>query len=862
MKQIIRSEIILDNLVINQQFSTTFNNYALVVDTETSVDISQKARIAMFTLFDLQEAAKHPDTIEYASQGMVVYNLTPNELVLIRAYCKENNLHLISQETFITKLLYPSLAQGAMLIGHNINFDIGALCTDFMLVPDTKQFRFKLCTCNETQNLLHTHDKISAPCDIHPTIIIEHVKTKRFIMYVEADNYGAIGDTITLGNALLGLGKSSLNDMIKRYGFTDKGKKAVESYGTPYDATFFEYAMHDVYLTSTLISAEYQLYLQHGISKQFHTIMSEASVGKAYNEKLGVPPFKLVHSEVPKFMFDRANGSYYGGRSEVHIRMKPTQILYADFKSEYPLVNALLNSQSYLLADYIRIEHCVSEAIELINSITLEDLQQKETWKILTMLVKVEVTNGILPAKLELASSTKIYGQMTVKPPAKVIQWYSMLDIIASKIRTGIAPTILDAYRLVPQRSIRTNQIDVLGNKNYHVDLRRDDFFVKVIDLRDSVKSELKQVKQTIKTAPSNELYQRKNFLENLQLALKLMANSTSYGILVETREVERKDIAGKYNAQPIGIHITAGARLLLAIAEKLGLDRSIEHAFCDTDSFAYAKPDDMHEEEFYTKVMECIHWFKPLSPYASSDEIFELEDVNFLNGELTKLYALCVSAKRYVLYNKLSNGTYLIRKMSEHGLPYYLTDFEIALPDDIVDIERDELDKRKYKPERYCLWYRAIQQIEQGNYPTVVKELWSNQLAIEQTTITTPKQYQYFNYIPDVRPFSFFVVTPKSRFKHRRDRYYMPYITNGTMINQLLLEGKVRKVKTNEVVTSVDLDTIQERLEDFFLHAENKSSNGHNIGTMERRNLEDIVVQERIRSGKKVDSTEQATLW
>jgi hypothetical protein len=383
--------------------------------------------------------------------------------------------------------------------------------------------------------------------------------------------------------------------------------------------------------------------------------------------------------------------------------------------------------------------------------------------------------------------------------------------VIASKIRTGNIPTILDAYRLIPKGHITTNELDIFSNPDYHVDLKHDDFFVKVVDLRDTVNAEIKKTEKELQQSPTDELYSKLNLNTNLKLALKLMANSTSYGILVESREVKKQDIAGKYNSLPVGVHITSGARLLLAIAEKLGKDRGIEHGLCDTDSFAYALPDDMSFEIFYAKVLECINWFTPLSPYAKQDAIFELESYNYVNGELTPLYLYGVSPKRYVLYNK-HEGIYTIRKLSEHAMTSYSTDIEVSLPDDIADIPRNETDTRIYKPDRYCLWYRAIQYAENNSTPYVPSEVWSNQLALEQKTISSPRIYSYHKYIAEIRPFSFFTVTPLSKNKKNKHRYYMPYTRTGKEIYEYLQLGMIREIKTNVVVSEIYIDTIQDR--------------------------------------------------
>jgi hypothetical protein len=65
-------------------------------------------------------------------------------------------------------------------------------------------------------------------------------------------------------------------------------------------------------------------------------IFSEANLGKAYLREFGVPPFLRAHPEVPPEVHGYGMVAYYGGRSEVHIRLQPTEVLYCDFKSQYP----------------------------------------------------------------------------------------------------------------------------------------------------------------------------------------------------------------------------------------------------------------------------------------------------------------------------------------------------------------------------------------------------------------------------------------------------------------------------------------------------------------------------------------------
>jgi hypothetical protein len=97
--------------------------------------------------------------------------------------------------------------------------------------------------------------------------------------------------------------------------------------------------------------------------------------------------------------------------------------------------------------------------------------------------------------------------------------------------------------------------------------------------------------------------------LNSDQLALKILANSTSYGIFVEiiVRDldvpetlichgpsegefpVESKKIEepGRYFHPLLSTLITGAARLMLAVAERLCSEKGLDWAFCDTDSLA-----------------------------------------------------------------------------------------------------------------------------------------------------------------------------------------------------------------------------------------------------------------------------------
>jgi len=180
-------------------------------------------------------------------------------------------------------------------------------------------------------------------------------------------------------------------------------------------------------------------------------------------------------------------------------------------------------------------------------------------------------------------------------------------------------PAVLQAWHFTardPQSGLKA--CTIAGNPAYQVDPYKDDFYRRLIELRQEVKSKMKEAN----AAGDVELVDR---LDAEQQAMKITANSTSYGIFVEmnvtdyesTRkltcfgnkgsgfDIETKNVEepGNYFHPLLGTLITGAARLMLAITEKLVGENGLEWAMCDTDSLAFACPDNMHSEDFLSQI-------------------------------------------------------------------------------------------------------------------------------------------------------------------------------------------------------------------------------------------------------------------
>jgi hypothetical protein len=339
------------------------------------------------------------------------------------------------------------------------------------------------------------------------------------------------------------------------------------------------------------------------------------------------------------------------------------------------------------------------ETRSFIESIDLDTLQSPATWQHLTTLVRVLPDGDIFPVRAAYsgeAQSTIGANYLSSDSPV----WFTLADWIAAKLLTGKAPHVVEAFSFsagAPQAGLRP--IDIAGNPKFRVDPLTTDLFKRVIEFRQSIK-------ERMKTATGAER-ERLNIEQN---ALKICANSTSYGIWVEVN-VERRpfrkgvtvrsstcepfsfqtDIAempGSYFHPLLATLITGAARLMLAISERLLTDRGLEWAFCDTDSMAIAKPVNMGGSAVNELVGEIVEWFVALNPYVFGGSILKIEDenVSLKTGEPEPLICLAISSKRYALFNLAPDGSPIMRKVSAHGLghllpPYSEDDAPLDLP-------------------------------------------------------------------------------------------------------------------------------------------------------------------------------------
>ena len=631
----------------------------LVFDTETTIDRFQELKFGSFRLYR-DNLLRQEGLISSA-------NLTEIEREVLNQYSTGNNLKIYPAKVFIEKILVPEAYYlGTLCVGFNLPFDLSRLairCTE-----GRKHWKDGF-TLILTDNIFF------------PRIRIKSLNSKAsFIEFAKPFKYekkashikGNFLDLRTFGWALTNAGLS-LSLACERFA-VEHGKGETDEHGkvTP---EYIDYNRSDVLATWEVYLKMMEEFNKHPIGLLPTKAFSPASIGKAYLKAMGIESLIKKQPVFSNEVLGQAMASYYGGRAEVKARKISVPITYLDVLSMYPSVFILQDLWRIVIAEELETVESTEAVQKFLEGITVDGLFQKENWLSMPALVEVLPENDILPvrAKYEPGGDFQIgINYISSSKPS----WYTLADVVASKLLTGKIPKALRAYRIVPI-GIQEGLKDVLLGGEVYVDPQKDDFFKLLIEKR-------KEIQLEAKSCPDPAKMQR---LESLQLFLKILANSTSYGIFAEfnrkDQEGSRVEVYGTEQfsasvdfieepgpfANPlIATVITGAARLILAMIEVLAGKEGASYAFCDTDSMAIIGEDT-------TTAEKIVERFKALCPYKFGGSLLKIEDENYLEGTKIRepLYCYGISAKRYVLFN-LRDGKPIIRKCSEHGLGHLIS--------------------------------------------------------------------------------------------------------------------------------------------------------------------------------------------
>jgi hypothetical protein len=746
----------------------TPSKWTIVFDCETSVEANQQLRVGFF---QTREKSK----LERSGLFFDPSAISESEERLIRSYASLHNLEVLTIAQFRTDVLLKyGYTRHATIVGFNLPFDISRIALDHGVARRDKRGGYSFLLTRNSE---------------HPRIRVKHLSSRAAMIdfakpegqdtpkgerkrKLKVDTYrGHFVDIKTLASALLSR-RFSLRSLAETLR-TPSQKHETEEHGAITD-TYLDYARADVQVTWECYEELSRRYAEHGLSQAVSKILSEATIGKAYLHDMGIKPFLGCDPAFDRRHFGRILCTYYGGRAEIRNRRVVREVIYCDFKSMYPTVNGLMGLWEFVISQGIKPSDTTAETSVLLEAVNLADLQKPATWRQLTTLVRVKPTADLLPVRAKYDERTYTIGLNYLSVETSL--WYTLSDCIVSKLLTGKSPEIEKAITYRPEpRQEGLKPVKILGRNDYTIDPYTDDFYLSLIDLRDEAKAKGDPIEKT----------------------LKIIANSTSYGIFIEINrddapksellhvygpnsdcfEVRSKVIEepGRFFNPLLGVLITGAARLMLALAEQLTIDFGLDWVFCDTDSLAIARPDQLFRAEFKKRVGKVIDWFTPLNPYRKRGSILQIEKINYgINSqELKPLHCFAISAKRYALFNLDSKEAITLRKASAHGLGHLMEPYSEANVPQELPKPRVPLGEIGVARWQHDLWIKVIQADIDGN-PDRVSLDWHPSLSLpagQRYSASSPHLLTWLDkhnvgkaYEDQIRPFGFLLVfTAKS---------------------------------------------------------------------------------------------------
>ena len=492
----------------------------------------------------------------------------------------------------------------------------------------------------------------------------------------QRNHHGYFLDTATLGGAMLG-GRPSLKGLAEL--LETRHQKSNADHGETITPEYLDYLTNDVQVTWECAFELQERYAAYQLPKQPCQIYSEASIGKAHLEKMGVRPFPELNDwagETTAAVME----TYYGGRAECSIRKIPVPGVYVDFTSQYPTVFVLQGLGRFLTANQVTYQHEDPARVQqLLDQLGPDQVLDKDFWRSeLAALVLIDPDGDRLPTRArynaspryEIADAKRSNGSYNVGIPYRYggpPQWYTLADACASKLMTGKAPKILDVLRFSAEGSQEDLEpIAIAGNPAYRVDPNHEDFIRRLVELRADVRADQQQAKAAGDLVRAREL-------DAIQQAMKITANGTAYGSAIELNPVEhrkgawvtvylpdgsshrlhreRTEEPGRWFHPLIATLVAGAGRLLLATAMRLVRDVGGSWAFCDTDSlFIIATehgklipcPGGEHNTPTGKPAIEALSWeqtqgivdlFAALDPYRGGghpESILKIEDENY----------------------------------------------------------------------------------------------------------------------------------------------------------------------------------------------------------------------------------------
>jgi hypothetical protein len=680
--------------------NATVPKHALIFHCATTNDERRDPLVGVYICAELRDGSYVAKEI-----GLFHRDGHPDELRVLKRFVKDSVYELGTLEEFRRKIFLKYLKAGALVVAYDAPFQISRIAVKSNKSLKRRHafsFYFRLF-----------HDKKTGtirPSGFEPGLLIESldaakaiyrpIKYKFHEQDAELEEEGGssvhVLDLKTLTAVLTGE-TYSLQTACEVF-----DAPASKARRTSFQVTkpAIERLLRDVTGELELLNRLQQELEQHPVDLVPERCYSPATLAKAYFSAMGIKP-PQEQFKIPDKINGIAAQAFFAGRAECLIRRTPVPVTYVDFHAQFPAVSKLLDCREILCAESLDFSDFTAEARDMLERASMDDCFRLEFWRQLRWLALVEPCEDVVPirakfGKREESDPTLGWDFLTSKQPI----WITGPDVIAAKLITGKPLKLLKAIQVIPH-GVQLGLKPVKLYNQIEVDPLRDDLAVKLVELRASLKN------------------------KNPKLAggLKVAANSAAFGLLCQMNvkdldspsplrvfsgEADYSTPTKKVWEQPAELYcpviaslVTGGSHLLCAMLERAVRDLGGQIAAMDTDSAMIVSTKDgglvpcvggpatLAEYQLpggnaairalsYAQVDLIRERFEALNPW-SGVPFLKLEKENFgADGERCQLFAYCISAKLYCLFN-LNEDRLLVRKPSGHGLGFLQAPYSVA---------------------------------------------------------------------------------------------------------------------------------------------------------------------------------------
>lgn len=255
-------------------------------------------------------------------------------------------------------------------------------------------------------------------------------------------------DVKTLAAALLSR-SHSLGSLTKALDTPTKKVRTAE-HGNELSFEFLDCARLDVQATWECYQRLSAKYASYGLDTPIWEIISEAGIGKAALKTMGVRPWMEVQpGGIDKGLLSLIMSTYYGGRTEVHLRRQLTRVVHTDFTAHFATVGALQNFWQFVIGQGFTKRDATAEIWTLVNEATPEMFQRPEAWPKLTALVRVRPDDDLFPIRAPYGHEKHAtIGLNFLTHDGQL--WVTLADCLVAKFLSGKAPSIEEAMLFEP----------------------------------------------------------------------------------------------------------------------------------------------------------------------------------------------------------------------------------------------------------------------------------------------------------------------------------------------------------------------------------------------------------------------------